>query len=117
MESPTTSTAQRNYTLIQNNLFISVHSQQMEQSPLTQESTPCWTTKSLNGDSSSPLAQESHKKSPPKTQKITKTLEEIENEPYPSDAHVWNIKASEVEHWRQILKYAKYRFYGSLNAN
>lgn len=37
-----------------------------------------------------------------------RTLEEIERDPFP-DARILNMKASDLEKWRQILSHAKRR--------
>jgi hypothetical protein len=56
----------------------------------------------------SPRMQESG--SPLSQQIQRRTLEQIERDPFP-EARIWNMKASDLEKWRQILSHAKRRLY------
>ena len=66
-------------------------------------------TQSLqSGVTLSPPAQESPRLL--RTQMQRRSLDQIENDPFP-DARIWNMKASDLEKWRQVLSHAKRRLY------
>jgi len=69
---------------------------QMEKLQLTPILENSSSPRSPNGVANSSLAHESPKR----------TLDEIERDPLP-DARIWNIKASDIEQWRQVLSLGK----------
>ena len=99
MASHITSTARTSSTRIQMSQSISAPTTpQTPSSNTSKESKQFLETVSSNGESANRLVQESPK--------IRRTLDEIEKEPYP-EARIWNIKASELEQWRQVLSIQK----------
>jgi hypothetical protein len=108
MESHITSTLQIRSIPLQKSHPILDNSQK-ESLQLTQAHMSPSTESSKSGASPSPRGPES-------PQKRRRTLEEIENDPIQTEPRILNMKASDLEKWRQVISHAKRRLYSAATA-
>jgi len=106
MESHITSTLQIRSTPLQKSQ-PTLDSSQKESLQLTQAHMSPSTESSKTGASPSPQGPES-------PQKQRRTLEEIENDPIITEPRILNMKASDLEQWRQVISHAKRRLYSNV---